>query len=970
MKCVGMTLTALLGVGGFVRPAFCAPIVKSVQVNVDGDTDIPRILELFAVHEGDEYSENVVERGLTRLADSGKFLGLRSSLDEGTGILLLKISLVPRVGSVEARFRSVPGEVDDLADLETEVAAVVGLSPGDGVFPDQLSSIRERVLNRVRDRGYHQAKAVVALEQVESSPGMNVAISVDLGPRSRVKHLSLQGFRVADFPLVAKLFGLSRFDEMVQDRDGFGVSLNVPYDTISLDERVGEWNLKARAQGYYDFQLKISERERGQDSDLLLELRRGPQYSIQFHGNVAIWERALRLLITDRTLRLGVPLSIQEAESMIARAYEKIGYPEVTVTSKSTELDQVRRIDFTINEGRKLYLGNVKLVGVPESEVTATDGVVAEWMKRFGDAFSKTVFDEKMIRSELPALIARIRSMGFLDARVLEFRALIDPQKRFVNVDIPFQLGDKYVVRSLSINGNLSLTQDEMNELVSVAPGDAVDPGKIGLIRERLLKKYKSLGFLDAKILEDEAHAIRRIPETFEVDVQYTVDQGPLIRVGTPVLEGLRRTHDGVVLRELGQDTLKSGSIWTPDGSDSLEQRLLNLGIFGSVSFEPVGGRILERGEPGGESIEIQEKDLKISLTERPAGTFEFGPGFRTDRGVIGFAELNYRNLGGWNRSAQFRSQLSRRLRDARLLEQNYSFTYLEPYVFSRRVRLRFNTQYDKADKYVRLKGGIANGGYARESKSFGFGTEMEVAKNLRWIQNLYSLAFTNNFGQLDDSKGNTDHYRVATIGTTINYDNRDNVFNPTHGWMAASSVEYSSPEIGSKSFDQKNLDVGFAKFRQEATTYFRLSADTVVAVFLAYTKLWALGQVPLDNRPSLGGISSIRALSENALRFAQPDVDSQESYEMRIEYRQPMLYDFGIAYFLDMGKINALSISSDGVRTRLTTGMRAGIGFGFRYKTIVGPVSFDVAYNANAPIVNGKSPEDLVKFVFRIGAF
>ncbi len=90
----------------------------------------------------------------------------------------------------------------------------------------------------------------------------------------------------------------------------------------------------------------------------------------------------------------------------------------------------------------------------------------------------------------------------------------------------------------------------------------------------------------------------------------------------------------------------------------------------------------------------------------------------------------------------------------------------------------------------------------------------------------------------------------------------------------------------------------------------------------------------------------------------------------MRLEYRQPIVYDLGVAYFLDMGQINAISVSPLGVKTKLTTGIRTGLGVGLRYKTVVGPISIDMAYNMNPGFKDGKSQEDLVRIVFRIGAF
>lgn len=960
------------GLGG-AWAASAADEIKEIRVNVDGDTDLPRVLELLSLREGDKYTDSGAERGLIRLADTGKFLGVQSQFDAPSGVLNVNLSLVPRIGDVETAITPAPGDVVP-DEFEAEVEEVAGLNPGDAIFPDALPSIRERVLNRTRDRGYRSARAIVTLEQRENGAPLKAVVAVDMGRRSHVSKVTLKGFSRADVTTLFKSLGVSVKTPVTAEAGNLTANVDFPYDSIRLDEAVSAWNLQAREEGYYDFHLVISEQvlEDG-NFELIWDLKRGLRYNLQIKGNVAFWERDLRAKVTDRAVRLGVPLSIQEGETLLKAEYEKAGFGDVTVQSQVRDDEGRRRVEFEIVEGPRYMLGNLRVTGAPPNEDALIQSKVVEWRKPYLSPFQKPIFDEKTLKSELPSLLGLVRSLGYLDVRPLEIRPIHREDSRFVDVEIPLQFGEKYLIRNVTLNGNLTLSEDELEQIIDIAPGDPVDPVKVALVREKLIKRYRELGFLDVKIGDDEAKILRKSRETFQVDIEFDVDQGPLIIVGTAVLDGLRRTKENVILRELNRDTLTLGSIWTPGGQERLEQKLLNLSIFGSVTFEPVGGEILERAAADGTSIEIQRKDLKIAVTERPAGAFEFGPGFRTDKGLIGFAEVSYRNLGGQNRSAQLRAQVSKKIRNPLLIEQNYSFTYLEPYILQLPLRLRFNTQVDIADKHVRKKGVLT--GYNRDLKSFSFETETEIARNLRWIQKLYTLAFTRYFDVNYDPTTTSDvqsdaKYRTATVGTTLTYDKRDDVFNPSKGWLLNSSIEYSSPKIGSKDLVTSSKAVGFSRFKQEATMYFPLPGQAVVALSASYTQLWALGRVPPDNRPTLGGMASIRALPENALRFAGDDVGDQQAIEAHLEYRHPIFYDLGVAYFVDAGEIDALQKATDGTQTRLSTGMRTGIGVGLRYKTVVGPIALDVAFNTNPLMKDGKAQEDVTRIVFRIGAF
>ncbi|MBS1985795.1 MAG: BamA/TamA family outer membrane protein [Bdellovibrionales bacterium] len=959
-----LATSALLGVPS-VRAA--NESVQKISVAVDGATDIPRVLELIGLREGDSYSEPAAERGLLRLADTGKFLGVSSNYDSNSGELRIQLTLVPRVAAVEVHLNS--EDNDDVAsDLDTDVNEVVGLSVGDAILPEQITGIRERVLNRLHDRGYRSAQVVISLEQVPQSAQVRVLISASLSKRTILHEIRLRGFTQQDITEFYGLMNLSRRGlPKASTNEDVVVFLQKPLDTIEINEAMNEWNQQVREKGYFDFQLKSTETTENLESKMLFELTRGPKYDIKFHGNVAFWGRTLREKVIDRPKRLGVPLNLQETESLLTREYEKEGYSDVTVHSHIEDKLDRRRVHFEITEGKKYFQGPIHFAGITEAERQELEPQIIEWLRAYRDPTKRMPYDEKFLRSELPKILIRVRSQGYLDARILELRSFEDARLPLMHVDIPLQLGERYFVRTININGNLSLSGNDLAETIDLKTGDPVDPIKIVDIRRQLQNRYRELGFLSARVTEDESQLLKRVPETQQVDINFDVNQGPQIRVGSVVVEGLVRTKEQVVLRELRKETLAPGTLWTPSGTDRLEQQLLNLSIFGGLTFEPIGGHIVQRASSDGSQVEVQEKDLKISLNERPSGSIEFGPGFRDDRGLIGFAELNYRNLGGWNRSAQVRTQVSRKLDHERFVEQNYSFTYLEPFALDQRIRMRFNTQYDKADlTATRSDGGLS--GYSKEEVSFTLSAEAEIARNLRLIPKLYSLAFRRTF-DIDTPEKN----RIATVGAALLYDNRDNVFNPTRGWMLSGSFDYSAPQIGSRSFDAINQELNFAKYRQEASTYLSIGGGNVVAFSAAYTHLWAFGNkgIPVASRPTLGGGSSIRAIGEGKLFFEQPGLGAHNVYEARVEYRVPLFNDIGLAYFIDMGEIDASGNDlTTGAPIELSTRMRTGLGVGLRYKTPVGPIAVDAAYNTNPLYQNGVRQEDLIHFSLNIGAF
>lgn len=124
------------------------------------------------------------------------------------------------------------------------------------------------------------------------------------------------------------------------------------------------------------------------------------------------------------------------------------------------------------------------------------------------------------------------------------------------------------------------------------------------------------MGFPGVKIVDDEKRVFKIYPESNDVDVEITIDSGPQIILGNIYIQGLKRTQNEAVTRELSVSNVFSKKIWKISDLSQAEQRLLGLGIFASTRFENSGGRILERPQAGA-GIEKQERDLRIDITER-----------------------------------------------------------------------------------------------------------------------------------------------------------------------------------------------------------------------------------------------------------------------------------------------------------------------------------------------------------------
>ncbi|MEO5668154.1 MAG: BamA/TamA family outer membrane protein, partial [Bdellovibrionota bacterium] len=516
------------------------------------------------------------------------------------------------------------------------------------------------------------------------------------------------------------------------------------------------------------------------------------------------------------------------------------------------------------------------------------------------------------------------------------------------------QLGPRFKLREVLVEGQHPFSEKELDKIVDLQPKGIARADRIVHVAEELNRQIQDQGFLSPTISTKLGDIVSYSDTSDEVDLKYVVDMGPQVKVGQIVVEGLRKTKEKVVLREFDREHMDSGKIWVPSKLEEIDQRLLGYGLFANLRMQGAGDRVLEEASAGENDVEVQERDLRVSVSERPGGAIEFGPGYRTDLGVVAFGEYNYRNLGGMNRSVVLRGQVSRKIENFQFFEQKYSLSYLEPYVLNIPWSFRFGTAYESDDNIQYNKDNVAVDGYNKEEVSFSFGIGKEFNRHVSLSHNLYSLSSPRVYNfQGEDIQGEQ-IYRVGTMGPALTFDYRDSIFNPTRGWVLTTSLEYASPRLGS------TKTVHYILNKNEFSNYWPLRKGLVFANSLSVAHMNTLGGVeslPVDRRLTLGGRTSIRSLQEKQIQYTNNGVKSEDSSLFKTELRQELFEGLGFAYFFDMGRVDASGFVGEG--------WREAIGIGIRYATPVGPLALDFAFNADK-----RYDEDSNRILFSVGVF
>jgi outer membrane protein insertion porin family len=967
--------------------------VEGINVVTDQDADRLKIIELLGFKKGDVFRPSRLADSLSRIAETGRYETVRGEFNAQTKILSVHVRSSVVLSQVEVNLASTQQlERTDLDELKVDLLGVTGIAQGDVIYLDVVADVRNRIRKRLFDRGFENPRVVVSVEE-KSVPQRRMIVSVNLGKRSQINRIVFKNFSSEDVSELTKALR-AQFESRgyVDDFDfarNFvaGLLLNptnllkdvsesksadtpplelkkpLPMDWVTISETISALSRKSRSLKFYDFQLKAKPISISSGEYLLeFDLSRGKQYRIDVNGTTLFWERDIKNRLLDKPQRLGIPFSIAESEKLIRRLYREKGFVNVEVSVEESESAFIRYVRFQVKEGTQYFIGDISLEGTDVFSEISVRQAIDKWLKPTSDAFGKTYLDEELLRSRLPELVAELRERGYLQARVLDLRISKPTQNQRVGIEISVQVGSLFRFREIEVEGDVTLGKNRLDELVDIEPGEVVNPNAVLRVSRRLIQDYQRLGFLNVSVPTQEKELFGVDLENNLVDVTFKISPGPKVRVGQIFVQGYKKTNPEVVERELRKNEISEKAAWNPEGLAKAEQGLSSLGIFGNVRFEPVGGRILSQGFAEFQTVPLQEKDIRVVVTESAPGSIEFGPGFRTDLGLVGFAELNYRNLSGLNRGVNLRAQVSRKIANFQFLEQKYSAVFLEPYFFDWDLRFRTTLAFIKEDQ-IQFVDGQPVSGFNSDEVSFGFAFEKQISESMRFTHRLYEISRPRIYDIVNRDTFETDReiYRIGSFGTSVYYDTRNNFFNPSKGWYLSSSYDFAPRFLGTDS------DASFLLLKQVVNRYFSVGNEgAVFALSLSYSHIFGLGDtggIPENKRLVLGGRTSIRSLAEQFVRFDGEGLIEQNSYEFKVEFRQPVVLDFGMAFFADLGELRAIKFLDNSPSQR--SGMQVGIGFGVRYTTAVGPLALDFAINPDA---NGEL--DPFRIQFSIGSF
>jgi outer membrane protein assembly complex protein YaeT len=772
--------------------------------------------------------------------------------------------------------------------LKRRVQKWLELEPGTRITTGEIEAAQRRVLRRLQDRGYADARVDTYLEYTRASNTVRVTVEVEAGEPLQVGEVLVTGIDDPEVALEARP----------------DVKPGTRLTSRTIDRIKNQTEARLRGAGFWDAHVVgIDEQIDGSTASLEVGAVPGPRYKLEVETPPE-HEKLVRKAIPDPAEEDLHPAQTAALTERILEGLQAEGYllAEVAVQLEDTDVQPTLRVVAT--PGAQRRIAEVVVEGASSVSSEELLGAVGVHPGPVRGVRGQTV-TASTLEMDRQLLAETYRSYGFVDVEVGKpvVEAVGDDA---VRVTFPVDEGQRWVLTDLRIEGLPVESAGRLEQVdLGLSEANPWHPRQVETTRRQLELILADTGYPDGRV-----EAIVDTSIAGEARVVMRADPGPFVSVGNVIIAGLTKTNEAVVQRTIRRAGVITGEPFARDRMLEAQRRLYALGLFRRVELLPL---------PGQEHR--TERGVVIACEEGRQRSYLFGVGWNeTDRFriTLGWSHLN---LFGGAHAVSAEVRFSSR-------EQRYQFGVREPWVPKLNAPA-YMVVYRTFEEYPER-------GYDQLRRGLWIDAGDRLKRPFRsWWRYEYQIVQPE--GEPIDREDQ--EARIASITPTLEWDYRDDLLVPTRGTFTSVSLEWAFPIF--------QADSEFLKLQSRFSLYSRM-LDGVGAFGVRVGAIEPLGtdsgepanlQVPINTRFFSGGASSHRAFKTDTL--GTPEVYDEEGNPIggnalvlvNFEYTRPISGMFAGVAFIDVG-----NVWDDPSSVRLGD-FRWGAGIGLRVDTPAGPL-------------------------------
>lgn len=902
--------------------------VLQIRFQTDSKINTSNFAGMIPQKAGEPLNAKKVSQSLKTLYATGRFRTLRAETQEKAGGVDLIFT-----GKLRFFIGTVTVNETPHAIPPATLASSARLNLGQPLSTDVLDTAAGRIKKLLSQDAYYRAQVHYSVKRNLTNEVGDVAFDVNPGTPATLQEVQFQGNVGVSSARLMKIAGWRRRMHLTSAKIQRGLF------------RIHRFFTKrGRLEAASSIEQRIYDPAHNTET-LVVKNNPGPLIKVHVEG-ARISSSNLKKILPVYREGLTDDLSLDAGGQKLVNYFEQKGY--FSAKARWRRINHPGEVDITyvVDLGSQAAFEGFDFRGnrsIPSSELAPLVTLKPEgFLTRMHGVFSQEMADQ-----DATTLTNYYQSKGFLQARVTP-RLGKKEGELFVTFEV--HEGARTRVGKMTFKGVDSETAAQLRPAMQAAPGKPYSPALVSKDRNSILNYFANHGYENATVIPHVSP-----PDLHEVNVEYEITPGRQLKIQRVAILGNEHTRTGVIERQI---TVKSGEPMSQEKMFESQRRLYDLGLFNSVQIAP-------QNPAGAET----EKTLLVNVEEARRWTLGYGFGLDVQRlgtgspqGQFGVSprlslDLTRINVGGRDQTFSLRSRLSD-------LETGGEASYLFPHFLNHPdLTLHLDGTADRTRDVLTFTSFIRQASLSVE-KQYSPSTFLVGRYNYRYV------TASNLKIQPEEIPLFTQPVRDAGFESTFVHDTRDDPTDATRGSYSLADASISTAKLGS--------ETNFVRFFGQNATYYRLSSHLVfarntefgaetpygasrrVVVSNGNSGIFTTNALPLADRFFAGGADSLRAFSLNQAGPRDPVTGYPvggnalfvNQFELRVRLREGR---YGIVLFNDAGNVYS-SISEMRLLKFIQTSPSdlnytvQAVGIGLRYKTPIGPIRLDAAYDFNPP--------------------
>ena len=449
-------------------------------------------------------------------------------------------------------------------------------------------------------------------------------------------------------------------------------------------------------------------------------------------------------IIKDNNLKPGIKITknlITTTKNYIKKKYREDGFfnTEVDITTvpyaDSLGIEYSKHLTVTVNRNKKVKISEIEIDGNVEMKDSKLKAAMKDTKeKSFFRIWKRSKFTESTYETDKESMLAKFRSNGFRDARVLSDSIIKKDDKNIV-LKINVEEGKKYYFGNINFIGNSVYTNSQLKRVLGISEGNVYNGV---LLQERIedatnpeandiTNLYQNNGYLFSRINPVEV-AVRNDTIDFEIRIL----EGKIAYFDHITVVGNDKTNDHVIYREI---RTRPGQKYSKRDVVRTIRELGQLGYFDAEQISPNFKNV----DPNNGTL-----DMEYSVVEKGSSQIELQGGYGGG-GFVGTLGLSFNNFSIrniFNKDAYHPlpmgdgQKLSIRAQGSTFY-QTYSLSLVEPWLGGKKP-IQLSTSFSHTIQYFY---DARTRDVDRSRRFLITGGALGLAKRLKWPDDYFTLS-------------------------------------------------------------------------------------------------------------------------------------------------------------------------------------------------------------------------------------